>query len=203
MKTFEKTERKIKKRESQTTTTIINSFYFYFFIQKNLRFVGEHIWKILVYIIIFRTFEKCQFFWSVSSRIWTEYGEIRNISPYSVECGKIQNRELRIQTLFTQCLYYSSFYSADYLRRSNESPTSKQIYTGFVDAVLRPKILDNKLGILTQILIAMDYYLFLQTYFQFKKIQKHLSRKVFCLPRTSKRIYKLRKFFFQAMLRCF
>ena len=25
-----------------------------------------------------------EFFWSVFSRIWTEYGEIRSISPYSV-----------------------------------------------------------------------------------------------------------------------
>ena len=31
--------------------------------------------------------KKCpysEFFWSVFSRIWTEYGEIRSISPYSV-----------------------------------------------------------------------------------------------------------------------
>ena len=31
--------------------------------------------------------EKCpysQFFWSVFSRVWTAYGEIRSISPYSV-----------------------------------------------------------------------------------------------------------------------
>ena len=31
--------------------------------------------------------EKCphsEFFWSVFSCIWTEYGEIRSISPYSV-----------------------------------------------------------------------------------------------------------------------
>ena len=32
--------------------------------------------------------EKClysEFFWSVCSRIWTEYGEIRSITPYSVQ----------------------------------------------------------------------------------------------------------------------
>ena len=47
-----------------------------------------------------------EFFWSVFSRIRTEYAERRSISPYSVKCGKIQAREkLRIWTLFTGCLY--------------------------------------------------------------------------------------------------
>ena len=38
------------------------------------------------------------FFWSVFSRVWTEYGKIIRISPYSVwkcgkyKCGKIQTR---------------------------------------------------------------------------------------------------------------
>ena len=35
---------------------------------------------------------------------------------------------------------------------------SIQIYNGFVDAVLRRKILGNRLGILTYNLIAFDYY---------------------------------------------
>ena len=35
--------------------------------------------------------EKClysEFFWSVFSRIWTEYGEMQSISPYSVQMWK-------------------------------------------------------------------------------------------------------------------
>ena len=43
------------------------------------------------------------FFWSVFSRIWTEYGEILRISPYSVQMrGNTDQKELRIWTLFTQ-----------------------------------------------------------------------------------------------------
>ena len=34
-----------------------------------------------------------EFFLSAFSRIWTEYGEIRSISPYSVQCGKIPTRK--------------------------------------------------------------------------------------------------------------
>ena len=42
------------------------------------------------------------FFWSVFSRIRTEYG----ISPYSVRMRKnTDQKELRIWTLFTQCLF--------------------------------------------------------------------------------------------------
>ena len=43
------------------------------------------------------------FFWSVSSRIRTEYGKILRISPYSVQKWKNTDQEkLRIWTLFTQ-----------------------------------------------------------------------------------------------------
>ena len=45
------------------------------------------------------------FFWSVFSRIRTEYGEIRSISPYSVRMWEnTDERKLRIWTLFTQCI---------------------------------------------------------------------------------------------------
>ena len=45
------------------------------------------------------------FFWSVFSRIRTEYGEIRSISPYSVRMREnTDQKELRIWTLFTQCI---------------------------------------------------------------------------------------------------
>ena len=44
------------------------------------------------------------FFWSVFSRIRTEYEEIRSISPYSVRMREYTDqKKLRIRTLFTQC----------------------------------------------------------------------------------------------------
>ena len=61
-------------------------------------------------------------------------------------------------------------------------------------AVLRPKILlDNRLGILTQIMIAMGYFFLLlyilEKYLQLRKKQKHLLRKIFGSHYTSNRIY--------------
>ena len=41
------------------------------------------------------------------------------------------------------------------------TPTPIQIFIGFADAILQSKILDNRLGILTQILITMDYFFYL------------------------------------------
>ena len=44
------------------------------------------------------------FFWSVFSRIRTEYGEMRSISPYSDRMREnMDKKKLRIWTLFTQC----------------------------------------------------------------------------------------------------
>ena len=55
-------------------------------------------------------------------------------------------------------------------------------FTKNTSAWLLLKILSNRLGILTQILIAMDYYFFFlhisEKYFQFRKKQKHLLRKI-------------------------
>ena len=46
------------------------------------------------------------FFWSVFSRIRTEYGEILRISPYSVRMQEnTDQKKLRIWTLFTQWLF--------------------------------------------------------------------------------------------------
>ena len=43
------------------------------------------------------------FFWSAFSRIWTEYGDLRSNSPYSVRIREnTDQRKLRIWTLFTQ-----------------------------------------------------------------------------------------------------
>ena len=39
--------------------------------------------------------KKCQYselFWSVFSSIWTEYGEIRSISPYSIRVSRMRTR---------------------------------------------------------------------------------------------------------------
>ena len=47
------------------------------------------------------------FIWSIFSRIWIEYGEIRTISLYSVRENTDQ-KKLCIWTLFTQC-YLSVF----------------------------------------------------------------------------------------------
>ena len=41
------------------------------------------------------------------------------------------------------------------------TPTPIQIFIGFVDVILRSNILGNRLDILTQILIAMDYFTYL------------------------------------------
>ena len=51
--------------------------------------------------------KKCPYlelFWSVFSRIRTEYGEILSISPYSVQMwGNTDQKKPRIWTPFTQC----------------------------------------------------------------------------------------------------
>ena len=69
---------------------------------------------------------------------------------------------------WTNCLgkcnlyYYISsnvlFSVAGYLKRCNESPTSIQICIGLVDVLLWLKILGNRIGLLTSVLIAMDYF---------------------------------------------
>ena len=57
------------------------------------------------------------------------------------------------------------------------TPTPIQIFIGFVDAILRSKIFDNKLGILTWILITMDYFFYLyipNIYLQFRGKKRQL-----------------------------
>ena len=65
------------------------------------------------------------------------------------------------------------------------------MYIGLADTILWPKILASKLGILTQILIAMDFYFFL--YFReaptIQKKTKAFVRKNFGSPHTSHWIY--------------
>ena len=81
-----------------------------------------------------------------------------------------------------------------FLKFCSKTTTPKQRCIGFVAAALQSKILGNRLGILAQTLIAMDYYFFLffngsEKYLQFKKLQKHLVEKIFGSPHTSNRIY--------------
>ena len=52
------------------------------------------------------------FSWSVFSRIWTEYEEIRDISPYSVQMREnTDQKKLRIWILFMQCRIHLTLYS--------------------------------------------------------------------------------------------
>ena len=59
--------------------------------------------------------DKCrntEFFWFVFSGIWTEYGEIRSISLYSVRMRKnTDHKKLRIWTLFAQLGVCTSTYN--------------------------------------------------------------------------------------------
>ena len=90
------------------------------------------------------------------------------------------------------------FFVADYCKCSNKTPRPIQIRTGLEDTLRRLRILGNRLGVLKQILIAMDYYLFLYIsgkYLQFRKEQKHSLRKIFGYSHTSNPIYLLRNCF--------
>ena len=66
-------------------------------------------------------------------------------------------------------LLYRFFHVACYWKCSI---TPIQIFIGFADAILRSKILENRLGVLTQILITMDYFFYLYVsdiYLQFRE----------------------------------
>ena len=72
-------------------------------------------------------------------------------------------------TAFLLLLFYIGkliFSQKTYLEKkqvigSAVTPTPMQIFIGFVDAILRSKILCNRLRILTQILIAMDNFIYI------------------------------------------
>ena len=87
------------------------------------------------------------------------------------------------------------FRVAGYWNCSNKTPTPISIYIFLADAVPRPEKTGNRLGILTQFLIAVDYHFFFiyisEKYLQFRKIQKHLFSKIFGSPHTRNRIYFL------------
>ena len=64
-------------------------------------------WLILLSFHCVKSVQIRNFFWSVFSCIWTEYGEILHISPYSVRMREnTDQKKLRIWTLFTQCLLH-------------------------------------------------------------------------------------------------
>ena len=91
-----------------------------------------------------------------------------------------------------------------YCKCSNRAPTSVQICIALVHAVLRPKMLGKRLGILTYILIAIDYCFFCfyisEKYFEFRGKERHLLRKIFGLPHTNNRIYLLQNCFSNCVL---
>ena len=62
---------------------------------------------------ILKLFEKCtysEFFWSLFSRIWTEYSEILRISPYSVQ---MLGKKCKIDIYFID-FQYSVQFDAEY-----------------------------------------------------------------------------------------
>ena len=67
------------------------------------------------------------FFWSVFSGIWTEYGETRCISPYSVWMREnTDQKNLHIWTLFSPCLVISWC-----IRKSKTNLGEKGVRCGF------------------------------------------------------------------------
>ena len=54
-----------------------------------------------------KSFQTRSFFWSVFSPIWTEYGDLRSKSPYSVQIRENTDQNiLRIWALFKQCFTF-------------------------------------------------------------------------------------------------
>ena len=79
------------------------------------------------------------------------------------------------------------------------TPTPKQIFIGFADVILRSKILDNRLGILTQILITIDYFFYLyisDIYLQFREKSILIWAINFIIKSIRKRIEILAKSLF-------
>ena len=87
---------------------------------------------------------------------------------------------------------------AGYWKYSNKTPAPFYICIGLVDSVLRTKILGNRLGILTYILITMDYYFFVFVFqrstFNLEKTKAFVKENFWFIP-SSNRIYLLRKCF--------
>ena len=72
------------------------------------------------------------FFWSVFSQIWTEYGEIRSISSYSVRMREnADQKKLRIWTLHTVILKCSSLEKLQPHDKRNSNNSLQKIFQNF------------------------------------------------------------------------
>ena len=68
---------------------------------------AQALWEMVHYV---KSVQIRSFFWSLFSRIRTEYGEIRSISPYSVRMREnADQKKLHIRTFFTQWLRHSHY----------------------------------------------------------------------------------------------
>ena len=95
-------------------------------------------------------------------------------------------------------LFYRFFFTWQVIGNT-VTPTPMQIFIGFADAIHRSKILDNRLGILTQILITMGYYFYLyisDIYLQFREKSILIWGINFIIKCVRKRIEKLAKSLF-------
>ena len=91
---------------------------------------------------------------------------------FFIFCKFIFCQKTYLQKLSLYCYICFTVFFTSQVIGNVVTPTPIQIFIGFADAILRSKILDNRLGILTQILIAMDYFFYLyisDKYFQFRK----------------------------------
>ena len=83
------------------SSTIVFAYYFHMLYQ-SYSFLEQHCVK---------SVQIRSFFWYIISRIRTEYGEIRSISPYLARMREnTDQKKLRIWTFFAQC-NFSFFYS--------------------------------------------------------------------------------------------
>ena len=74
-----------------------------------MRRIADNVHFISCFLRCVKSVQIWSFFWSVFSSIWTEYGEIRSISPYSDQMlENTDQKNFRIWTHFTQCLYVHS-----------------------------------------------------------------------------------------------
>ena len=74
---------------------------------------------------------------------------------------------------------------------SNKKINTLIEWIGLVDIFFRPSIFGNRLGILTEILVAMDNYLFFGKAPSIQKNTKPFAQELFGSPHTSNRIYLL------------
>ena len=101
--------------------------------------------------------------------------------------------------VFIVRLVVQFFHVASYWKCSNKTPLPIQTCIGLAGIIFRPKILGNRLGILTKILTSVDYYYFFiyisKKYLQFRKKQKHLLKKLLGSHHTRNWIYSLQNCF--------